>query len=149
MQKNVNIPASYLILKSDDEILLMERKNTGFHDGDYSLIAGHVEPGENFTDCIIRETEEEAGIVISPEDITVCHIMQRKSHTESPDRIDVFFLANRWTGDPCNNEPSKCEQIAWFPIDSLPENTIPYVTFAVKQSLSGILYSEYGWGKSS
>jgi 8-oxo-dGTP diphosphatase len=51
---NETIPASYLILFRDGKILLLKRANTGYEDGNYSVIAGHVEPGENFTQCIIR-----------------------------------------------------------------------------------------------
>lgn len=32
----------YLILIRNNEILLLRRYNTGFHDGEYSLPAGHL-----------------------------------------------------------------------------------------------------------
>lgn len=81
MPKNyhTNIPASYLILIKDNKILLLRRANTGFKDGFYSMVAGHVDPGETFTDCIIREAQEEAGITLTIQDISVMHMMHRKS----------------------------------------------------------------------
>jgi 8-oxo-dGTP diphosphatase len=44
-----NIPASYLFLERDNRILLLRRSNTGYEDGNYSLIAGHVEANESFS----------------------------------------------------------------------------------------------------
>ena len=52
-------PASYLILKRDNEILMHLRQNSGFMDGHYSFVAGHLEPREGPTECIIREAKEE------------------------------------------------------------------------------------------
>ena len=59
---NQNIPAAYLVLIKEKKILLLRRFNTGYEDGNYSFIAGHVEKSESFTACIIREAKEEANI---------------------------------------------------------------------------------------
>jgi ADP-ribose pyrophosphatase YjhB (NUDIX family) len=41
------IPAVYLVLENElEEVLLLKRQNTGYRDGYYSLIAGHVEEKE-------------------------------------------------------------------------------------------------------
>ncbi|MFH1669466.1 MAG: NUDIX domain-containing protein [Candidatus Woesearchaeota archaeon] len=61
-KRHQNVPASYLTLFKDDKVLLLRRFNTGYEDGNYSMVAGHVDPGETFTQCIIREAKEEAGI---------------------------------------------------------------------------------------
>ena len=55
--RHTNIPASYLVLFDHNKVLLLRRFNTGYEDGNYSLIAGHVEEGETFTKCIIREAK--------------------------------------------------------------------------------------------
>ena len=55
-------PASYFALIKDGQVLLQLRKNTGYRDGEYGLVAGHVEPHESFAQALIREIEEEAGI---------------------------------------------------------------------------------------
>jgi 8-oxo-dGTP pyrophosphatase MutT (NUDIX family) len=62
------IPAVYLILRRNDEVLLLRRANTGYQDGKYSLIAGHLDGDELATEGMIREAKEEAGIVIVKED---------------------------------------------------------------------------------
>ena len=62
------VPASYIVLMRDNQVMLLKRFNTGYEDGKYSLIAGHVDEGETFTQCIIREAKEESGILLKPED---------------------------------------------------------------------------------
>ena len=94
MEKNhCLIPASYLVLIKDNNILLLQRKNTGYEDGNYMFIAGHVEPNESFTGAVIREAKEEAGIIISERDVKLVHMMQRKATSSNNERIDAFFFS--------------------------------------------------------
>ncbi len=147
-KRNTNIPASYLVLIRNNKILLLRRFNTGFEDGNYSVIAGHVERGETFTQCIIREAYEEAGITLKEEDIKVSHVMHRDSKTlENNERVDVFFTANNWQGEIVNKEPNKCSDLSWFDIDNLPNNTIPYIKSAISAIKNCDFYSENGWDK--
>ena len=143
-QRHVNIPASYLILRRNNQILLSKRFQTGYEDGKYSMIAGHVDPGESFSQTIIREAKEEAGIILYPDDIKVIHIMHRNAF--DAERIDVFFGATKWEGEIENLEPHKCRELAWFSIDDLPDNIISYVKKALSYIDKDVFYSEYGWG---
>ncbi len=143
---NNTVPASYLVLIREDKILLLRRCNTGYEDGNYSFIAGHVEPGESSTSCIIREAEEESGIILKPEDLKVVHIMHRDSGQKNVNqRIDVFFTAERWSGEITNMEPDKCDDLSWFDINNIPENTIPYIKTVIANIRNTTFYSEYGW----
>lgn len=38
--KHALVAASYLILEQDESILLLQRKNTGYEDGNYGIISG-------------------------------------------------------------------------------------------------------------
>lgn len=141
-----NIPASYLTLLKDNQILLLRRANTGYEDGKYSMVAGHVDPGEHFTNCIIREAEEEAGIKLKTEDLKVVHVMHRDSGMqENNERVDVFFIAQKWEGEIINREPHKCDDLSWFDLDEIPENVIPYIKQAIDCIREGEFYSEHGW----
>ncbi len=140
------IPASYLVLIKDNKILLQRRFNTGYEDGKYSMIAGHVDKGETYTKCVIREVKEEAGILLKPEDLKVIHIMHRNSGTkENNERVDVFFIAEKWDGEIKNKEPYKCDDLSWFDLNNLPENVIPYIKQAIGCIKNKIFYSEHGW----
>ena len=142
-QRHQNIPASYLVLIKDGKVLLQRRYNTGYEDGKYSMIAGHVEEGETFTQAIIREAREEAGAELIQEHLDVAHVMHRKSHDS--ERVDTFFVAKEWQGEIENKESHKCDDLSWFDLDELPENTIPYIRQAIDCIRKSQFYSEYGW----
>lgn len=149
MRQNVNsvIPASYLVLFENGKILLLRRFNTGYEDGKYSLVAGHVEPGESFSNCIIREAKEEAGITISEEDIEVIHVMYRNIEGETSQRIEVFYTAKNWSGKVTNMEQNKCDDLSWFDLNNIPLNTIGYIREALLNIGKGLSFSEFGWSK--
>lgn len=152
-QRHSIVPAAYLILEREGKYLLARRCGTGYRDGQYSLVAGHVEPGESFTQAIIREAQEEIGITLSEKDLSVVHVMQRKEidpefMTEfGNERMDVFLRARTWSGELVNREPHKCDELAWFSYDELPQTIVPYVRLMFEHIRKGIFYSECGWGK--
>lgn len=126
--------------------MLSRRFNTGYEDGLYSMVAGHVDEGESFTQCIVREAKEEAGITILPEDLKVAHVMQRITKEEkNNERIDIFLCPEKWGGEIENREPHKCDDLSWFDLNNIPENTIPYVKLAIENIKNKITYSELGW----
>jgi len=135
------IPASYLFLIENNKILLQRRFNTGYEDGKYSLVAGHVDKGETFTEAVIREVKEEAGITLQADDLSVVHVMNR--NIKDNERIDVFFVAKKWTGDIENKEPNKCDDLSWFDLDDMPDNIIPYIKKVINYIKNKIVYSEY------
>ncbi len=137
--------AAYLILKKDGKVLLLRRFNTGFEDGNYGLISGHLNGGESITHAMAREAEEEAGIIIQQEDLKITHVMHRKCSDTEHERICVFVSASKWTGKISNMEPDKCDDIGWFSINSLPPNTIGYIKRAIDYSDSNVFFSEDGW----
>lgn len=144
-QYHTNIPASYLVLLRDSNILLLRRSNTGFWDGSYSLPAGHVESRESFSNAMVREAKEEIGVTLAPEDLRVAHVMHRKSDTDGSERVDAFFVVEKWEGEIVNMEPEKCDDLSWFSPDELPENIIPYIRHVLECIERKVFYSEYGW----
>jgi ADP-ribose pyrophosphatase YjhB (NUDIX family) len=134
--------AIHLFFLREGKILLLRRFNTGYEDGKYSVVAGHVDAGETVTHAAIREALEEAGVVLCLEDLQVVHVMNRKSNDE---RVDFFVHVKAWSGEITNTEPEKCDDLAWFPLEELPANMIPYVRYAIENYKKGILYSEFGW----
>ncbi|MDD5071802.1 MAG: NUDIX domain-containing protein [Patescibacteria group bacterium] len=135
--------AIYLVLIRDEQILLQRRYNTGYQDGNYGLVAGHLERGETTKQCLTRETKEEANIVLSPEDLEVIHVMHRL--TPVREYFDIFLRAQKWAGDITNMEPNKCDDLKWHKLNDLPENMVPEVKFALENIGKNIYYSEFGW----
>jgi 8-oxo-dGTP pyrophosphatase MutT (NUDIX family) len=134
--------AVHLFLIQDDRILLLRRYNTGYEDGNYSVVAGHLNGGEKIIAAAIREAKEEVGIDIQEKDIAIVQMMHRVSDDE---RIDFFVAVSTWSGEIVNNEPHKCDDLSWFSLDQLPENTIPYVRQAIKNYQQEIPFSSFGW----
>jgi 8-oxo-dGTP diphosphatase len=137
------VPTSHLILIKNNKILLSRRFNTGYEDGNYSVVAGHLNGNETFVHAMVREAKEEAGIEIEPKDLEVIHVMHRKCPTE--ERIDFFIKAKKWKGEPKIMEHDKCDDLRWFDLTNLPVNTIPYIKQAIEKIMSNIFYSEHGW----
>ncbi|OGL87611.1 NUDIX hydrolase [Candidatus Uhrbacteria bacterium RIFCSPLOWO2_02_FULL_49_11] len=136
------MPAVHLFLVKDGNILLLKRLNTGYEDGNYSVPAGHLDGDEKATTALLREAREEIGITLQEDLLCMVHVMHRKSDEE---RVDFFFEANQWQGEPANIETHKCGEIRWFPLNALPHNTIPYARSAIGHYLHKVLYSEFGW----
>jgi 8-oxo-dGTP diphosphatase len=145
-ERNKAIPASYLILRKGNEILLMRRQGSGYYDGWYSVPAGHVEAGELPLEGLAREAKEELGIDIETKGAIPAHSMYRTKHDETGDRVDYFFVVEKWSGEIINTEPHKCDDIQWFPISNLPEKVMPHVKDALEKIQQGVIYSELDLG---
>ena len=137
------IPAVYLFLRRDNDVLLLKRINTGYQDGKYAVPAGHIDGGELATSAICREAKEEAGITIKPNDLKFVHAAHRLNDSLGQERVDFFFEAWNWQGKVKNQEPEKCADLSWFPIDNLPRDMAPFVRLVLEKTLSGEHYSEY------
>ncbi|WP_245993270.1 NUDIX hydrolase [Xylanimonas allomyrinae] len=128
------VPAAYVFLRrrvgdGPGEVLLQLREGTGFMDGHWAAgAAGHVEAGESVVAAAVREAREELGIAIDPRDLRPVTAMHRgqPGGPALEQRIDVFFEAYRWTGDPRRAEAAKAADLRWFAADGLPEPVVPH-----------------------
>lgn len=136
------IASGYIFFIKDNKILLLRRYNTGYEDGKYGLPSGHIEDNETLTVGACREIKEEIGVILLPQDILLVHVMHRK---DKDIRVDFFFAVDKWNTEPKNMEPNKCNDLQWFPIDDLPQNTIPYIKVAIENYRDNKFYAEFGW----
>jgi 8-oxo-dGTP pyrophosphatase MutT (NUDIX family) len=148
------VPASYVFLLRGDggpegatEVLLQLRQNTGFMDHHWAAAAaGHVEKGETAYDAAHREAREELGLGdVALEFVTS---MQRTRGGEPIDeRIDFFFTARSWAGEPTIAEPDKCAALKWVRLDQLPDPVVPHELQVLEGLRSGGVapYTTYGF----
>ncbi len=43
--------------------------------------------------------------------------------------VDFFVEVQRWRGNMTNTEPDKCSELKFFPLNSIPNNTVDYVRY--------------------
>jgi 8-oxo-dGTP diphosphatase len=130
----VVIPAAYVVFLrpttgaiADAEVLLQLRRGTGYMDEHWATVAGHVEKGESVLDAAVREASEEVGVHVSPEHLVpLCSMHRTGTGLAVDERVDWFFSAVVWSGDPVVRESAKCADLRWFPLDSLPDPVVPH-----------------------
>lgn len=135
--------AVFLILtrknNGNTEILLQKRHNTGYMDGKYdAACSGHLEKGESFSMALAREAKEEINIDINEKDLRFVSLI----HAYHQDYINVFFITTKYEGIPKIMEPDKCDDLRWFNIEELPENTITRIRNVIENIKNGILYDD-------
>ena len=150
----VVVPAAYVFLLRDGvsgpEVLLQLRQNTGYMDDHWAAAAaGHVEPGETAYDAAHREAAEE--IAVSDLALEFVTSMQRTRHADPIDeRIDFFFTARSWTGEPRVVEPEKCAELRWCSLgalEALPGPVVPHERSVLESIRTGtaLPYSTFGF----
>ena len=135
----------HIFLLRQKHVLLLRRQNTGFADGLFSVVAGHIDGNESVRQAARREAAEEVGIELRVDDKHFAGVMHRR---EGEERIDFFFSTHIWHGEPANLEPNKCSELRWVPIDRLPEDTVPYIQKAIRCFWEADYFMEYGWEKA-
>lgn len=123
------VPASYLYLLDSRRVLLQQRQHTGYMDGFWAAgAAGHLKAQETAAQCAVREAAEELGIEVGENDLQPVTVMQRTNGTDDPieQRVDWFFTARSWRGQPKIMEPGKCARLEWHDLEHLPSPIPPY-----------------------
>ena len=105
-------PAVIVAVVRGDEILLAHNKN--FRPNWYSVIAGFMEPGETFEDCVARELMEEVGIRVKNIKYFDCQPWP------FPDSLMIGFIAEHESGEIAV-DGEEIEDAAWYGRDNLPE----------------------------
>lgn len=96
----------------------MHKNRPDWQAGKINGLGGKIEPGEDNAACIVREIEEEAGLVTKPEEWLHICAMQ-----DTDWRVDVLGLI--WKEEIASAKAKTDEQIEWFEAQSLPPTVIP------------------------
>jgi 8-oxo-dGTP diphosphatase len=126
------VPAAYVFLLrasstgAGREVLLQLREGTGYMDGHWAAaVAGHVERGESVFEAAAREGVEEIGVT----DLALsglCAMHRTGAGRPVDERVDFFFSATTWSGEPRIRENDKCADLRWFDLEALPQPVVPH-----------------------
>ena len=94
-------------------VLVQDRRNPDWPG--VTFPGGHVEPGEAFTDSVVREVFEETGLTV--ENPTLCGLKQFQ--TRQGERYVVFlYRSDRFHGELKSSDEG---EVFWIPREKFPE----------------------------
>lgn len=106
-----------VILNDEGQVLLvLRKKDPEIHK--WSIPGGKVDPFETLESTVVREVEEETGLIVEVERL----LCTDETIAPEQDRHLLSLIYNvRYTGgEPENREPQKHAEIRWFALDELP-----------------------------
>lgn len=142
--------AVYGVLREGNRVLLLRRAGSGYHDGELSLPAGHLNGGEDALGGLIRELYEELTISVDRNACRLALVMHRSPESPGGDEyLDLFFAVSHWAGVPVIGEPDKCSELVWANSAAVPADTIGYIRAALDAVAPGAPpLLTYGWDVS-
>lgn len=110
---SIVIAVSAFVLDQDDQLLMIRRTDNGY----YALPGGRHELGETMTQTVVRETEEETGIIV--EATSLVGIYSNPDHVMAYDdgevrqEFSICFRARPVRGTPRISDESS--EVVWVP----------------------------------
>lgn len=144
-EQRLRLHVASLIVEQEGQLLML--KKNADRGGEYGLIGGRIEPNESAQQALIRESLEEAGMVLTASKLRLVLVIHRQRLDYTT--VHFFFKAEEWSGHIENKEPHKCEHLRWIPIDQLPNNTASVIKVGIKNYRKGIAYDEMGFKKNN
>lgn len=136
--ENITLKARLILQQNNKILLLRQTKPNG---GNHTLVGGTIEEDEFAKQTLIRESKEEAGIVLRADDLKLVHVLhKRKGNTH---RMTLYFRAENWFGEVKSKEKDKFAAVTWFPLTDLPKNLTNTVRHVLEQYRKGKLYSKF------
>ncbi|MFE0046432.1 NUDIX hydrolase [Streptomyces albireticuli] len=124
---------SAIVLDDQDRILLGRRSDTG----EWSIIGGIPEPGEQPATAIVREVFEETAVRCVPERVLLVEALERVTYPNGDvcQFMDVCFLCRAVGGEARVNDDESLE-VGWFEADALPDME-NFAVSRIKQATEG------------
>ncbi len=101
-----------LVFNDISQVFLQKRslfkdENPGMWD---ASVSGHLDQGESYEDCAVREAEEELGLVIGYDDLTFCFKLQASQATAY--EFSCIYKVN--AQGPYRLDPEEIDHGEWF-----------------------------------
>jgi 8-oxo-dGTP pyrophosphatase MutT (NUDIX family) len=125
-------------------LLGLRHPDSAYAGNQWHFFAGHCEREEAIS-CLVREAQEEAGLIIEPSDVELVHLIHHVDSPSARPRIGLVFRARSWSGTPKILKPDRCVEWRWWNPKDLPAAVVPYSRLSIDGILAGRLYSQMGW----
>jgi ADP-ribose pyrophosphatase YjhB (NUDIX family)/GNAT superfamily N-acetyltransferase len=115
------------------EVLLARRADLG----QWALVSGILEPGEQPADGLLREIEEETGVVAELESLAAVWTLPPLTYPNG-DRaqyLDLCFTARHVSGEARVNDDESTE-VGWFAPDALPDDLMERSRIRLERALA-------------
>ena len=102
------------ILRDGDKVLLCHRHpERPWYPNVWDLPGGHVEPGEQPVEALVRELFEELAVVVScPEGAPYCEV--------TDGRVEMIVWLIDYDGPVMNAAPGEHDELRWFTREAIP-----------------------------
>ena len=107
-----------ILVKNGDRILLEKRQHV-HGGGTWGPPSGHLNFGESFEDCAIRETREETGVEIDTVRFRV--VTNDVFEAEHKHYVTIWMEAKYVSGEPRVKAPEEESETGWFMWHDLPQ----------------------------
>lgn len=114
--EEVELTNMCMICDGKGNVLVQDKKNHPTWHG-WNFPGGHVEKGEYITPSVIREMEEETGLVI--EKPRLCGIKEFHKSKDGKRYIVFLYVADRYSGEL---KASREGEVFWYPLSKLPSS---------------------------
>ena len=122
-----------LIVRAGKILLGQRSAERVFYPDVWDMFGGHVEPGEQLQQTLVRELEEELGITPTQWTFLETLTVDLPSPPEEPPDLLIvhIYRVTDWAGTPANMQPEEHSTIGWFALEE-----------AVKLRLADAMYPE-------
>jgi len=138
----------FLILRDrTGRLLLGLRAAHVYSGGQWNVVSGIADTGEDVVTAVIREGREEAGLALTESDLTPAAVVHYFNADRRP-RVGFGFhvLHDRVRHGPVRNaEPHKCDVLGWYPPDALPQPLERYTAAVLAASVAPVPITVAGW----
>lgn len=133
--KQVRVGVGVFIVKDDGAFLMYQRRGSHGH-GEWSTPGGHVEFGETWRQCAVREVKEETGLDIAEKNVELVGITDDFFNSDNKQYVTVIAKV-KWNGQkPKQMEPNKGSEWEWRTLENLPKPLFTSMIQIFEQNIS-------------
>lgn len=120
-------------------VLMQQRDFIGVHGGLWEFPGGKLEPGESPEGALVRELEEELGVIVAPGDLEAVGFASGRTATveeggKGPSRplVILLYICTRWQGEPRAIEAA---DVAWVAPGAISGLRMPPLDYPLAEAL--------------